>query len=323
MSRRRSASSPLATKARLRPFSGTTSATVPSATMSSQPSRSGSGRASRPEAARAQHAVDRDHGEEHEADGGEMAEPRQIVEPVGIDHDRIRQALVGLVMIEHDHIEAKPPRLGQRLDAGGAAIDGDEQRRAAVGERADRLDVGAVAFENPVGDMHDRLAAADPHEARQQRRRGRAIDVVVAEDRDLLAAQHGVGEALRRLLHRGDGVRVGHQPPHRRIEERLDLVDLDAAAGQDARQQLRHIVPLRDRQRARRRPLVEPVPPGPAADRTLDVEKQARGCLRRQRQSDRHDNPHPNRRPVKPYMVRRTRARIRAAGLPQSTAANA
>ena len=206
-----------------------------------------------------------------------MAEPRQIVEPVGIDHDRIRQLLVGLVVIEHDDVHAKPPRLGQRLDAGGAAVDGDQQRRAAAGERADRLDVGAVAFENPVGDVHDRLAAADAQEARQQRRRGRAIDVVVAEDRDLLAAQHRVGQALRRLLHRGDGVRIGHQPPHRRIEERLDLVDLDAAAGQDARQQLRHVVPLRDRERARRRPLVEPVAPGPAADRTLDVEKQARG----------------------------------------------
>ena len=108
---------------------------------------------------------------------------------------------------------------------------------------------------------------------------GRAIDVVVAEDRDLLAAHHRVGHALRRLLHRGDGVRIGHQPAHRRIEERLDLVDLDAAAGENARQQFRHVVPLRDRERARRRPLVEPVPPGPAADRALDVEKQARGML--------------------------------------------
>ena len=35
-----------------------------------------------PEAARAQHAVDRDHRQEHEPDRGEMAEPGQIVEPV-------------------------------------------------------------------------------------------------------------------------------------------------------------------------------------------------------------------------------------------------
>ena len=245
-----------------------------------------------PEAAGAQHAVDRDHGDEHHADGGEMAQPRKIVEPVGIDHDRIRQPFVGLVMIDDDDVETKPPRLGQRLDAGGAAIDGDEQFRPAFRERADRLDVGAVAFEDPVGDMHDRLAAAEAQEARQQGRGGRAIDIVVAEDRDLLAAHHGVGEAQRRLLHRGDGVRIGHQPPHRRIEEGLDLVDLDAAAGENARQQLRHIVPLRDGERPRRRALVEPVPPGPAADRTLDAEKQARGNLWRQRQGGRHEFSH-------------------------------
>ena len=62
-------------------------------------------------------------------------------------------------------------------------------------ERADRLDIGAVAFENAVRDMHDRIATAKPQEARQQRRGGGAVDVVVAEDRDLLAAQHGVGDA--------------------------------------------------------------------------------------------------------------------------------
>ena len=36
-----------------------------------------------PEAARAQHAVHRDHGQEDQADGREMAELGQVVEPVG------------------------------------------------------------------------------------------------------------------------------------------------------------------------------------------------------------------------------------------------
>ena len=59
-------------------------------------------------------------------------------------------------------------------------------------------------------------------------------------------------------------------------------IDLDAAAGENARQQLRQVVLLRDRKRTRRRPLVEPVAPGPAADRALDVEEQPRGrCWRR------------------------------------------
>ena len=81
-SRRRIAISPLATNARLRPRSGTTSATVPSATRSSCPSRSGSGRCGGPEAARAQRTVDRDDRHEDQTDRGQMAELGEIVEPV-------------------------------------------------------------------------------------------------------------------------------------------------------------------------------------------------------------------------------------------------
>ena len=51
-----------------------------------------------------------------EPDGREMAEPGEIVAPVGIDHrDRRRQRLAGLVMIDHDDIEAEPSRLRERL----------------------------------------------------------------------------------------------------------------------------------------------------------------------------------------------------------------
>ena len=48
-----------------------------------------------------------------------MAEPGQIVEPVGIDHRCVGQVLVGLVVVDDDDVEAEPPRLGERLDAGG------------------------------------------------------------------------------------------------------------------------------------------------------------------------------------------------------------
>ena len=106
--RPRSAISPLATKARLRPFNGTTSATVPSATRSSNSSRSGSPPLRIPEATRAQLAVERDHRHEHEPDGGEMAEPGEVVLPVGIDDgERLRQRLVGEVVVDDDRVHAQ------------------------------------------------------------------------------------------------------------------------------------------------------------------------------------------------------------------------
>ena len=163
--------------------------------------------------------------------------------------------------------------------AGGAAIDGDEQRRAAAGERPHRLDVRAVAFEQPVGDVDQRIEPGVAQEARQRRRRGRAIDVVVAEDRDA-SRRACTASAMRAAASSmpASDVRIGHQRPHGRIEKARHVVDRDAAPGEDARQQFRHVVvALRDGERLRGAALVEPVAPGAPARRMLDAEKQAPG----------------------------------------------
>ena len=68
-------------------------------------------------------------------------------------------------------------------------------------------------------------------------------------------------------------MRIGHRALDGRIEEGLDRVDLDIAAGEDARQQFGQIVALRDRERARRAARVEPVAPGAAGRRAFDAEK--------------------------------------------------
>ena len=167
----------------------------------------------------------------------------------------------------------------ERLEARGAAIDGDEQSRALLGERADRFGVRAIALEQPVGDMDHRRQAAMAQKAREQCRRCRAIDVVVAEDRDRLAVLDRIGEALRRLRHGGQHIRIGQQRLHGRIEIGLDRVGLDAAPGQDARQQFRHVASLRNRERTRGAALVQPVAPGAAAGGFLHAEKQARRRL--------------------------------------------
>ncbi len=84
-----------------------------------------------PEAALAQGAVQRHQGEKDNAGGAEMAEARQIVLPVRVDEGGSRrQALGGLVVVEHDRVEAEPRRFGERLVARRAAIDRDEQARA-------------------------------------------------------------------------------------------------------------------------------------------------------------------------------------------------
>ena len=191
-------------------------------------------------------------------------------------------------MIDNDDIEAKPSRFRDRLEAGGAAIDGDEQTGAAFGQRADRLDVRAVALEQPIGNMDVGLDPARAQEAREQRRSRRPVDVIVAEDGDALRTHDGVRDADRRVRHRLDHVRIRHQPPDAGIEIRRDLVGLDAAPGENAGKQFRNILALRDGERARRAALIEPVAPGAAAHGTFDVEKQASRRLRGGCQGDRH-----------------------------------
>ena len=114
-----------------------------------------------PETGLPERPIERDQRHIDDAGGGEMAKAGKIVLAVGIDQrQRLRQRFGRLVMIEHDHVEAEPFGVSEGLVADRAAIDGDDEPRAFCREAGDRLGVGAIAFRNPIGDVHDCLAAA-------------------------------------------------------------------------------------------------------------------------------------------------------------------
>ncbi len=230
-----------------------------------------------PEAAPAQFAVDGDQRHQHEADGGEIAETGEIVRPVRV-HQRIDlgQLLAALVMVDDDDGHAELPGFGQRLDAGGAAIDRHQQRRALSRQHADGFGVGAVALEQPVGNVDQRIEAAMPQMPGQQRGGGRAVDVVVAEDRNSLAALDGVGQAGRRALHVDEDRRIGHQRLDGRIEESRNVLEPDAARGEHAAEELRQVVLLADRGREGLAPRLEALAPGEAAGRSHDAQEGVR-----------------------------------------------
>ena len=152
-------------------------------------------------------------------------------------------------------------RFRERLDAGGAAIDRHQERRALACEHADGLDIGAIAFKNPVGNMNQRIEPAVAQMPGEQRRRRRTVDVVVAKDRDLLAPNCCVRDAFGGGFHLRHGKGVRHQFTDRRIEKILDRIDLDVAPGEYSRQHFRQLMALRDRKRARRTAGIEPVAP--------------------------------------------------------------
>src|SRR5215217_6788253 len=100
-----------------------------------------------PEAAPPQFAVHRDDCHEYEAAGGEMIELREVILPVRIDQsiDR-RKQLVGLMMVDRDHVEAELLGFYERRDAGRAAVDCDQQACTLFGKRPHRLGIRPVTL---------------------------------------------------------------------------------------------------------------------------------------------------------------------------------
>jgi len=104
-------------------------------------------------------------------------------------------------------------------------------------------------------------------EPRQERRRGGTVHVVIAEDRDFIAGLDRIGNPPRRRRHVGDDVRIRHQPLDARIEKGFDRIDADAAASENAREQLGQPVMLDDRARAEPRSSSRSRQARPVADR--------------------------------------------------------
>ena len=171
-------------------------------------------------------------------------------------------------MIDHDHLQAALGGERQRLERGGAAIERDHQPAALRREALERLRVGAVALEQAIGHVDHGLALDRLQIAREQRHRGRAVDVVVAEQADRLAGDDRVGQPLDRAVEVVQMRRVGQRVAQPRRDEGRHAVEREAAAGQDPADHLGQLDALADRER--QRGVVIAPAPAAAADRALD-----------------------------------------------------
>ncbi len=189
-----------------------------------------------------------------------------LVEAVGIDQ-RIgdRKQARALMVIDDDDVEPRPARFLERLEGLGAAIDAHRDARAPRLQFDQGLSGRAVALHQPIGDIDDGLHAEPAKEQRQQCRAGRAVDIVIAEDRDDLGGLDRVGEPLRALVHVLERARVGKEIADSRLAVPRQVVALDPAGEQQLVDQRIHAEAVLGR--------TSP-PPRLAADRPFDVE----GC---------------------------------------------
>ncbi|MPM46187.1 hypothetical protein SDC9_92885 [bioreactor metagenome] len=130
---------------------------------------------------------------------------------LGIDH-RQRGGQFGrrLMMVGDDGVDSHFDRLGHRVDAGDAAIDGNQQPAVAeMGQRfAQTFGGEAVAVVKAVrNERVDDRAVAAQHQ-RQQRTAGDAVGVVIAVDQDRFAVGDGIPDPLGGRFDSGEPIGV-------------------------------------------------------------------------------------------------------------------
>ena len=219
----------------------------------------------------AQAPVEPDDEEEGHAHGGELAVRAVVVQPVGVDHGaRLRQPRLAQVVVDHDHVEPGLGGVVERVEGADPAIDGDHDGHVLRREDAHGGAVRAVALAQAVGDVDRGRLGDGLEEAAEQRGRGGAVDIVVAEDGDRLSRLDRAGEPRDGRLHVAQVERVGQQAAERGVEVVGRLLGRDAAGREHAPDQLRHLDGLGQREAVLG--IDEPRPPALAEQRSLDPE---------------------------------------------------
>ena len=169
-----------------------------------------------------------------------------FVEAIGV-HQRIgiRQLRAAFVVIHDHNIDTGALRCRQRIERLRAAIDRDDQLRAAFRDPDQSLARRAVAFHQPVGDIRLGVESQIAQQPDQQRRRGCAVDVIVTEHRHPFAPLDRVGEARGRLVHVAEDRRVGHEAADGRVAVQVERLARAAAREQQLRDQIVGREPLR------------------------------------------------------------------------------
>ena len=124
------------------------------------------------------------------------------------DDRAIRERLAGPVVVGDDHLEAARRCFGDLGRGGDAAVDGEHEAAALVGEPRERLGAHAVAFVEPAREVPVDVGAELAQEQDGERGGGDAVDVVVAVDADPPAVGDGGADPLTRERHVAEQERV-------------------------------------------------------------------------------------------------------------------
>ena len=221
-----------------------------------------------------------DKKQKNQARRGEVPLSGKIVEAVRVhEGGRVRQRLIRLVMVDDEHVGAGVAARSNRFRRRRSAIDREDEARARLREIGqDRL-ARSVALGEPVWDIRRYALAVRAHVALHEGDRGRAVDIIVAEDGDALFAFDGTREAGGRRLHVLQGRGVRQQAAQRGIKMCRGRLAIGATSGEDASQELRQAIGLGDRCRDQRTARMQPLHPAIGTRGAFDAEDGRCGIL--------------------------------------------
>ena len=142
----------------------------------------------------------------HDAGSAELRE--RIVGRPRRDDRTIGKRLGGTVMVGDDHVEAARGGFGDLTGGRDAAVDGQDEPAAFVGEPRERVAADAVALVEAAREMPVDVGAELAQQKDGERGRRDPVDVVVAVDADALACGDRRAEAFARGLHVTEAERI-------------------------------------------------------------------------------------------------------------------
>ena len=137
-----------------------------------------------------------------------MLERIRAVRPVRVDDSHGGgELLLALVVVGDDQIDAKLPAQRGLVIGRDAAVDRHDQLHTLLFERVDGDGVQPVALFKAGRDIAGHMAALAAQILRQQAGRRNAVDVVIAEDGDMLTTGQRLFDAGGSLVHVQKGKR--------------------------------------------------------------------------------------------------------------------
>ena len=147
---------------------------------------------------------------EHDAGAAQLGE--RILRRAGYDERAVRQPLARPVVVGDDDLEPERLRLGDLVDGGDPAIDGEDETALLARQPRERLQRDAVALLEAARQVPLDLGAELAEDEHGERGRADPVGVVVPVDADPLACRDRAPDRVAGSLHVAEEERIVRRP---------------------------------------------------------------------------------------------------------------